>query len=211
MTRTKDTKGERTKSLILDSAVEIASVNGLEGLSIGGLAKELSMSKSGLFAHFGSKEELQVATVEHAREIFIEAVIRPAFKTPPGFERLRSLCEKWLAYSQGKVFKGGCFFAAAATEFDSKPGPVRDRIADEWRGWLSALETTIRKAQEEGEVNPSIDPRQTAFEINALAVAANTDSQLLGDKTAYRRSRVAIERRLQEIAVSTPRSKKHAG
>ena len=134
MRKTKETKGERTRHAILDVAVEIASVDGLEGLSIGRLANQVKMSKSGLFAHFGSKEELQVETVEHAREIFIANVILPAFKAPKGSARLRSLCEKWLAYSQGKIFRGGCFFAAAATEFDSKPpGPVRTRIAEVWK------------------------------------------------------------------------------
>src|ERR687891_926671 len=121
--------GNRTRDAILGRAMDLASLEGLEGLTIGRLALELSMSKSGLFAHFGSKEELQVATVEAARAIFIREVIKPAFESTEGLQRLWKLCDIWLSYVQSGVFRGGCFFAAAAAEFDSRPGPVRDRIA----------------------------------------------------------------------------------
>src|ERR1043166_4628074 len=122
-------QGERTRRAILETAVHIASAEGLEGLTIGRLATELSMSKSGLFAHFGSKEELQLATVEAARDIFVREVIRPAFEAPKGVARLWGLCDVWLEYVRREVFRGGCFFAAAAAEFDGRPGAVRDRIA----------------------------------------------------------------------------------
>jgi AcrR family transcriptional regulator len=122
-------RGDRTRQAILEAAVDIASAEGLEGLTIGRLASELSMSKSGLFAHFGSKEELQLATVEAARDIFIREVIRPSFTAAKGLTRLWKLCDVWLAYVRGEVFRGGCFFAAAAAEFDGRPGPVRDRLS----------------------------------------------------------------------------------
>jgi AcrR family transcriptional regulator len=132
-------QGDRTRRAILESAVHIASAEGLEGLTIGRLATELSMSKSGLFAHFGSKEELQIATVEAARAIFIHEVIKPAFDAAEGLPRLWKLCDIWLSYVQKGVFRGGCFFAAVAAEFDSRPGPVRDRIAEIMKEWLTAL------------------------------------------------------------------------
>ncbi|HEX8188504.1 MAG TPA: helix-turn-helix domain-containing protein, partial [Pyrinomonadaceae bacterium] len=121
--------GERTRQAILEAAVDIASEEGLEGLTIGRLAAELSMSKSGLFAHFGSKEELQLATVEAARDVFVREVVRPAFGAPRGLARLWQLCDVWLGYVRREVFRGGCFFAAAAAEFDGRPGAVRDRVA----------------------------------------------------------------------------------
>ena len=130
-------KGERTRQTILEAAVDIASVAGLEGLTIGQLATKLSMSKSGLFAHFGSKEELQLATVEAARSVFIREVIEPTFAAERGLARLWQLCDAWFSYVSSKVFRGGCFFAAAAAEFDSRPGPVRDRIAAIMKEWLS--------------------------------------------------------------------------
>src|ERR1043165_7610091 len=134
-------QGERTRRAILETAVHIASAEGLEGLTIGRLALELSMSKSGLFAHFGSKEDLQVATVEAARAIFIREVIKPAFGSAEGLLRLWKRCDSWRPPVQSGVFRGGCFFAAAAAEFDSRPGPVRDRIAEIMKEWLPPLLT----------------------------------------------------------------------
>src|SRR5712664_4994354 len=144
-------KGERTRHTILEAAVNIASTEGLEGLSIGRLALDLSMSKSGLFAHFGSKEDLQLATVDAARSIFIEKVIRPAFEAKKGLPRLRRLCEIWFDYAENHVFRGGCFFAAASAEFDSRPGRVRDRIAEIMKEWLEVLRWAIVDAQEAGQ------------------------------------------------------------
>src|SRR5262249_34859682 len=125
-TKTLAAKGARTRDSILRVAVNLASVEGLQGLTIGRLAEELKMSKSGLFAHFGSKEELQVATVEMARQIFVEHVIRPALAEPEGMPRLWALCDRWLRHVESRVFAGGCFFTAASFEFDSRSGPVRD-------------------------------------------------------------------------------------
>ena len=195
-------QGERTRKAILESAVHIASAEGLEGLTIGRLALELSMSKSGLFAHFGSKEDLQVATVEAARAIFIKEVIRPAFETAQGLTRLWNLCDTWLGYLQSGVFRGGCFFAAAAAEFDGRPGPVRDRIAEIMKEWLTTLRGAIIEAQNAGQLNKDIDPTQLAFEFNSLELGANWAFQLYGDLKAFTRARHAIRERLDRYATA---------
>ncbi len=190
-------RGERTRQAILKTAVDIASVEGLEGLTIGRLAGKLSLSKSGLFAHFGSKEDLQLATVDAARAIFIREVIRPTFEAARGLPCLWTLCDVWLTYVQRGVFRGGCFFAAAAAEFDSRPGPVRDRVAEIMREWLSTLQRTIIDAQQALQLASDIDPAQLAFEINALEMGANWAFQLHGDKQAFKRARDSILERLR--------------
>lgn len=186
------THGERTRSAILRAAVDIASAAGLEGLTIGRLASELSMSKSGLFAHFGSKEELQLATVEAAREIFIGEVVRPAFEAEEGLPRLWCLCDIWLEYVRGEVFSGGCFFAAAASEFDGRPGAVRDRVAAIMKEWLDTLRRSVAEARAAGQLDREADPAQLAFELNALEMGANWAYQLYGDKQAFARARSAM-------------------
>jgi AcrR family transcriptional regulator len=189
--------GERTRQGILEAAVDIASAEGLEGLTIGRLASEMGMSKSGLFAHFGSKEELQLATVEAAREVFIREVIRPSFETEVGLSRLWKLCDIWLVFVRGEVFRGGCFFAAAAAEFDSRPGPVRDRIAEIMKEWLATLRRAVVEAQDAGQLDQHIDPTQLVFEFNALELGANWAFQLHGDRQAFARARGAILERLR--------------
>ena len=195
-------QGERTRHAILEAAVHIASAEGLEGLTIGRLAQELSMSKSGLFAHFGSKEDLQVATVEAARAIFIREVIKPAFESAQGLVRLWTLCDIWLGHVQNRVFRGGCFFAAAAAEFDSRPGPVRDRIAEIMKEWLTTLRAAIVEAQQAGHLVKEIDPTQLAFEFNSMELGANWAFQLYGDTRAFKRAREAIRERLTRYATS---------
>ena len=190
-------QGERTRQAILEVAVNIASAEGLEGLTIGQLAAELSMSKSGLFAHFGSKEDLQLATVEAARAVFIREVIRPAFEAEHGMPRLWKLCDIWLSYVQGEVFRGGCFFAAAAAEFDSRPGPVRDRVAEIMKEWLATLRRAVVEAQEAGQLNEDVDPTQLAFEFNSFELGANWAFQLYGDRQAFGRAREAMLERLR--------------
>ncbi len=194
--------GERTRQAILESAVHIASVEGLEGLTIGRLAAELSMSKSGLFAHFGSKEELQLATVEAARAVFVREVIGPAFASEKGLARLWRLCEVWLGYVKGEVFRGGCFFTAAAAEFDGRPGAVRDRVAEIMREWLATLRRSVSEAQAAGQLGPEADPTQLAFELNALEMGANWAFQLHGDRQAFTRAREAILERLRRHATA---------
>jgi len=195
-------QGERTRQAILEAAVDIASAEGLEGLTIGRLASKLSMSKSGLFAHFGSKEDLQLATIEAAREIFIREVIRPAFEADHGMLRLWKLCDIWLSYVQGGVFRGGCFFAAAAAEFDGRPGPVRDRIAEIMKEWLAMLGRAVVEAQGAGQMKTDVNPTQLAFEFNALELGANWAFQLYDDRQAFARAREAILERLR--LYSTP-------
>jgi AcrR family transcriptional regulator len=190
-------QGERTRQTILEAAVDLASAEGLEGLTIGRLASELSMSKSGLFAHFGSKEDLQLATIEAARAVFIREVIRPAFEADQGMPRLWKLCDTWLSYVQCGVFRGGCFFAAAAAEFDSRPGKVRDRIAEIMKEWLKALSQGVVETQEAGHLDKDIDSIQLAFEFNALELGANWAFQLYGDKQVFARAREAILERLR--------------
>lgn len=197
-------KGERTRQAILERAVDIASLEGLEGLTIGRLADELEMSKSGLFAHFGSKEELQLATVEAARNRFVDEVLRPALPAPRGYPRLLAICRSWLSYVRRGVFPGGCFFAAASFEFDGRPGLVRDAVAAAMDDWIAAIEKAIRMAQEEGHIDRRIDPAQLAFEINALFFGANFACQLRGDERALDRAGRAIESRLEALRVKAP-------
>lgn len=193
-------KGERTRQAILESAVHIASAEGLEGLTIGRLATELDMSKSGLFAHFGSKEELQVATVAAARAVFIREVIRPAFEAQAGIQRLWKLCDIWLSYVESGVFRGGCFFAAAASEFDSRPGAVRDSIAEIMKEWLAGLRRAVIEAQEAGQLDKDLDATQLAFEFNSLELGANWAFKLYADGQAFVRARQAILERLRRHA-----------
>ncbi|MBA2734487.1 MAG: TetR/AcrR family transcriptional regulator [Acidobacteria bacterium] len=196
-------RGDRTRQAILEVAVNVASAEGLEGLTIGRLASELSMSKSGLFAHFGSKEELQLATVEAARDIFIREVIRPSFEAEKGLPRLWKLCDVWLAYVRDEVFRGGCFFAAAAAEFDGRPGPVRDRVAGIMKEWLATLQGSISEAREAGQLIRDADPAQLAFELNALEMGANWAFQLHGDRQSFSRAREAILERLRRLSTAS--------
>ena len=191
-------RGLRTRRTILRKAVNIASVEGLEGLTIGRLAAELRISKSGLFAHFGSKEDLQCAVVDEAREIFVETVVRPAYQFQ-GLRRLRALCENWLAYGEERVFPGGCFFSAASLEFDDRPGRVREQIVGLMKKWLGNLEQAARDAQIAGEIAKEADARQLAFELQALAMGANWSSRLFRDPGVYGSARSAILRRIEEV------------
>ncbi len=184
-----ETKAATTRRGILERAVDLASVEGLEGLTIGRLASDLAMSKSGLFAHFGSKEELQLATVEAAGRRFFEAVVAPARQEPEGAARLRAYCELYLGYLERGVFAGGCFWAAAAAEFDDRPGPVREAVRAGVAGWLGELE---RQAQAAGVKEAT----ELAFEVYSLGLGANVYSRLLGDGRAFERARAAIERRM---------------
>ncbi|HYH07527.1 MAG TPA: TetR/AcrR family transcriptional regulator [Thermoanaerobaculia bacterium] len=192
-------KGERTRQSILERAVDLASLEGLEGLTIGRLADDLGMSKSGLFAHFGSKEDLQLATIQTASQRYIREIFTPALKVPRGYPRLLAICDAWLSYVERGVFPGGCFFAAASFEFDSRPGPVRDLVRTLMTDWINALEKAIRMAQEEGHVDPDVDAAQLAFEMNALFFGANFSLHLLGDTQAIERATRAVRGRIEAI------------
>ena len=196
-------RGGRTRQAILEQAVQIASAEGLEGLSIGRLAGELGVSKSGVFAHFGSKIDLQLATVDTAREIFIDEVIGGS-REGSGFGGLLGLTDAWLSYMEREVFRGGDFFAASSLEFDSRPGPVRDRIASMMGEWLLALEAAIEDAQDAGELSRELDSEELAFEINSLGLGANWSFQLYRDEAAFERARKAIRERLSARRTLVP-------
>jgi AcrR family transcriptional regulator len=200
-------RGDRTRRAILATAVNVASVEGLEGLSIGRLATELDMSKSGLFAHFGSKEELQISTVRAAAAIFVQRVVRPAEERfEPGIARLRAALDAWLDYIERDTFAGGCFFAAAAIEMDGRPGPVCDAVAAQMRSWAGLLTDYARAAIERGELRADTDPEQLAFELDALGTAVNSGWQLHEDTTVFERGRRAIARRIEVEATDAARA-----
>ena len=188
--------GLRSRKTILDAAAKLATVEGLEGLSIGRLAEHIGMSKSGLYAHFGSKEELQLATVETAGEIFTEQVVAAAEPIESPVARLEALCEAFLDHLERRVFPGGCFFASAAAEFDTHPGPVKELVTTYSRGWLERLAALVAAAQERDELDGDEDPAQLAFEIDAHLLMANTAFLLGTDPRALDRARIAIRGRL---------------
>jgi AcrR family transcriptional regulator len=193
-------RGDKTRSAILARAMQIASAEGLDGLSLGRLAGDLGMSKSGLFAHFGSKEELQLMTLRAAAGVFIDLAVTPAQELPEGIVRLAALTDTWLKYLDGETFEGGCPFIAAAAEFDSRPGPVRDLIAEMMGRWLCLLIDQARAAQEGGELVPGADPEGLAWELHAFGLALNWDRRLNGTGVALERARAAARDRLRAAA-----------
>ena len=199
--------GASTRGAILRLAADQASVDGLEGLSIGRLATGLGMSKSGLFAHFGSKELLQLATIEEARTRYVEAVLVPALDSPRGIRRLEALCESFLSYVERAVFPGGCFFASAMAEFGGKaPGPVRDKIVDCQHQWTTTLERAAADGRELGELTQGCEPAQLAFELEAALLSANWYFHLHTDIGYLGRARSAIRSRLD--ADATPKGRR---
>jgi AcrR family transcriptional regulator len=193
------TKGERTRKAILDTAAALATQEGLESISIGRLAEATGMSKSGLFAHFGSKEELQLATVDHASATFVAEVIAPAREAPKGVARVWALCDGMIRYDELPVFPGGCFFAATSFEFNNRPGPVRDRIEEIMGSWLSYLEHAVEQAQDAGEIDTSVSAREIAFQLDAFAQACNAQFQLFRDPRVFDEARRAIHDRLESL------------
>jgi AcrR family transcriptional regulator len=185
-------RGAVTRAAILERAVDLASAEGLDGLTIGRLAADLEMSKSGLFAHFGSKQELQLAAVGAAASRFAAAVIVPALEAPEGAERLRAIGDAYLAHLDRGAYPGGCFWAATSAEFDDRPGPVRDAIAAALDGWIGELERQARIAG-------AAEPGRFAFELYAAVMAANSRFRLSGDRAVFGYARQAIERLLAEL------------
>ena len=192
-TATDRRKRPETRAAILARAVDLASAEGLEGLTIGRLASDLEMSKSGLFRHFGSKEELQLATVDEAARVFVDAVVQPALEIEEGEPRLRALVDLYIGHLEEQIFSGGCFWGATQTEFDDRPGPVRDAIAGGVRAWTDGLAREARLAG-------AADPDQLAFELVSIASGANARYRLLGDERAFERARTAANR-LVEVAL----------
>jgi AcrR family transcriptional regulator len=196
-------RGERTRQSILSHASRLASAEGLEAVSLQRLASDLGISKSGLFAHFGSKEELQLATVEEAGRVFTEEVLKPGLKTPSGLGRVWAMCNSFLSYLSRGVFPGGCFFEAALAEFDSKPGRVRDVVVEKRSYWVASLARAIREAKASGDVEPAVDAEQVAWELSCLLVGANGSFVQDGGTVGIERARRAIRDRLERIATQS--------
>jgi AcrR family transcriptional regulator len=195
--RRRRSDGERSRSAILGEATRLATVEGLQGLSIGRLADAVGMSKSGLYAHFQSKEELQLATIETATAVFAERVTGPAAGAPTASERLRRLADGYLGYVEADTFPGGCFFASALAEVDMQPGPVRDRLVAFLGDWVGGLAAAVREAQGEGTIRGDEDPDQLAFEIEAALFLANAQYVVTRASEPIERARRAIELRLR--------------
>jgi AcrR family transcriptional regulator len=195
--------GDHSRAVILREAARLATVEGIGGLSIARLADAVGMSKSGLFALFGSKEDLQLATVESAASVFDTQVIESAAVAASGLARLRALAYGYLAYVESDTFPGGCFFASVLTEVSMQPGPVRDRLVGFLTDWLGRLEAVIRDAQAEGAIDPAEDPAQLAFEIEAALFLANAQYVVARSTMPIQHARSAIDRRLASAAPAT--------
>ncbi len=191
--------GERTRQLILDTAVRLATIEGLDGLSIGTLARATDLSKSGVYAHFDSKEALQLATVDNARVLFIDVVVVPALQQE-GLDRLCALCEAFITYVENHTLPGGCFFAAAAAELGGRPGPLRERVAANQKDWIGLLTDAADVAVSRGELRGDTDVATLVFELNALVIAANTAFILHDDPGVLTQARTAIDRVLLAAA-----------
>lgn len=188
------TKGERTRAAILDAALRIVSKSGLDGLTIGTLADATGMSKSGLFAHFGSREELLLAVLAHGQAQFSEVVFQPAMAKPRGIARLRAMFINWLDWTESAELPGGCPMIGGASEFDDKPGPVRDMLAGGQRTWIETLKRSVRQAIDEGELPADTDPEQIAFEMFGIALVVHHHRRLLGYPKARARALAALDK-----------------
>lgn len=193
-------RGNQTRRTVLERTMDIASVDGLEGLSLGKIATDLGLSKSGVFALFGSKEDLQLATVRAARAVFVEQVVQPVRDEPAGLAKVWRLCESWLDYSGRRIFPGGCFFYSVSAEFDSRPGPVHDEVARINGDWTRYIEGLLDEARLAGGFREPVDPadvQQLAFEITAMMELANAHSVLHGEAVDYERAARGILARLR--------------
>ncbi|MEU5906215.1 TetR/AcrR family transcriptional regulator [Micromonospora sp. NPDC047467] len=192
-------RGERSRNAALDAAVVLATESGLDGLSLAQLADTLGVSKSGLFAHWRSKEALQLAAIDRAVALWQERVIAPALLAPPGVRRLRALHDARLDFYATGVLPGGCFFANTQFEFNARPGPVRDRLAETYRQWTAYLERLVQQAVDAGELPADLDVPQLAYEIDALGMAAAMNSRMLDPDAAYRHARAGLLNRLRAL------------
>jgi AcrR family transcriptional regulator len=188
--------GERTRSAILRAAASLATVDGLEGLSIGHLAAAIGMSKSGLYAHFGSKQDLQLATVEEAGRIFQDEVVRPALAAPPGLAQLVAVCEAFFDHLRRRTFPGGCFMASAALEMGTRPGPVKELVAAFQSGFVALIRQFAATALERHELPASDDPDLLAFELNGIILAADASFVLHDDPAVLDLARQIVYKRL---------------
>lgn len=192
-------KGEDTRTAILDEAVAIASRTGFTALTIGQLASRTGMSKSGLFAHFKSKEALQLAALERGRERFTDLVVRPTLAAPRGVERVRALVDNWLVW-ETDALQGGCIFIAGSVEYDDQPGAMRDALVRNQRDWAEFIETVCRTAVSEGDFRSDLDVAQLAFSLQGLIYAYHHTSRLLRDPEALTRTRAALDDLLRSAA-----------
>lgn len=188
--------GERSREMILEVAAGLATIEGLDGLSIGRLADATGMSKSGVYGLFGSKEDLQLATVGQARKVFIEEVVAPALDAPPGRAQLLALCEGYLNHIERRVFPGGCFFASVASEVSSRPGAVRERIAREQRDWTGLLSANVTQAVRNGELPLDLDPDAMTLELGTMLTGADIAYLLHEDPAILEGIRNIIRARL---------------
>jgi AcrR family transcriptional regulator len=193
-------RGDRTRAAVLDTAVVLATRDGLDGLSLGQVADTLQISKSALFAHWRSKEDLQLATIERAREQWLERVIGPALREPRGVRRLWALHRRRITFYADAVLPGGCFFANAEFEFNARPGPVRDRLAESLTGWLALIERLAHEAIEVGELRPDTDPALLAYESEALGLAAVMQSRLIDATSVYDHALRSMHDRLRALS-----------
>ena len=200
-------KGELTRQAILEQAATLASQVGLEGLTIGSLADATGMSKSGLFAHFGSREDLQLAVLEHSAQLYGEKVFVPVLKIERGLPRLRALFERWLDWTLESGLPGGCIMISAAIEYDDRPGPIRDAaIANQHRG-NAITQKAVRLAIEEGHLASGTDPEQISFEMLGIVLASHNHRRLLGDKEARKRALIAFDELIARHAASPKKFK----
>ena len=203
-------KGEQTRVTILDEALKIASRLGLEGLTIGSLADATGMSKSGLFAHFGSREELQLAVLEHAAKLYGEKVFIPVLKIERGLPRLRALFERWMDWALESGLPGGCIMISAAIEYDDRPGPIRDAAIENQHRGNAITQKAVRLAIEEGHLSPDTDPEQISFEMLGIVLASHNHRRLLGDKEARKRALTAFDQLVSRHAVAAPPARRAA-
>ena len=188
-------KGQETKASILDGAMQIASKVGFDGLTIGQLAAQTGMSKSGLFAHFNSKEQLQLQTLDHARDRFMDLVVRPTLAVTRGEKRVRALFERWLDW-ETDTLAGGCIFATASIEYDDQPGAMHDALVRQQRDWTEFIATVAGTGVSEGEFRADLDTRQFAFSLQAVMLGYRHAARLLHDPEALDHSRAAFEQLL---------------
>ena len=194
-----------SRAAAVGAAIDVASIEGLEGITIGRLASDLGMSKSGLIGRFGDKQTMQRAVLAAAIERFTDAVWRPARRAEPGLARLEAIVDAWIAHLRDGVFPGGCFVTTASVEYDARPGPLHDDVAEAVRGWLRVLEAEARRALQDGDLAPERDPAEVAFELHSLASGGSVAGRLLGDAGALDRTRAAMRR-----AIGLPAPCEHA-
>jgi AcrR family transcriptional regulator len=199
-------KGDQTRAAIVDAALAMASREGLEGLTIGTLADRMQMSKSGVFAHFGSREDLQLAVLKEYVRRFVDEVLRPAVRKPRGLPRLEAILDRWVGFLAREITRG-CIMIAGAVEYDDRPGPQRDEMVAIITGWKAELLKAIRQAVAEAHLKPRVDAQQMVFEIYGLMLAMHQDARLLRSADSAKRARAGLRRLIDDARIAAPRSR----